>query len=704
MDNYKHIVLQFDQAQQPKFEEKKGKGWVEFGEFNNYPNYLLDLYNESPKHGAIIKGKCNYIYGKGFDNSDIVNSAGETWNNLLKKTVKDDELYRGFYLQVIWNRLKQVSEIYHLEFHKVRASKDLSKYYVKNDWADFKEKPREYPAFNVNNPVGSQIYYCKEYNPSSEVYPYPSYFQGLTYVESDIEISRHILGNARQGFVGSKLINLNNGDPIGEENKGEVERGLLKKFTGDDGKRVVIMFNKSKENSAEILDLGQTMLTKEDFTNVNSLVQQEIFAAHQVTSPMLFGIKTEGQLGGRSEIRDAYEIFNNTYVNERQQLMEEVFTKFYNLKGGQGELVIIPVEPLKFEFGETIMSQNLSQDEIREILGKEPMDSAIKSQAQIISDNINSLSPLVANKVLESMTPDEIRSLAGLVPVVQAGNSAAPQVSGSTEAPAQMNDNLKNLTGRQHQNVMRIVRQFGSGKLTKAQASLMLKNGFGFSDNDVNAFLGIDDDPLTNDEIAKFSISEDDRLLNEFAKVGEGRLGFSILDSKPAREFEYFAESASLNQLEANILDLISKDKRITPEVIGSTLKVSQKVVEETLKGLAEKKMISESVVKQGTDKIIERELVKPVSELEGKNPSKKVTEILIRYSYEGPQDSRNRPFCAKLLELDRFYSRADIELISERLGYSVWDRRGGWFTQPNGEHRPYCRHEWKANIVKRKS
>lgn len=665
-NNYKHIVLQFDQAQQPKFEEKKGKGYVEFGEHNDYPNYLLSLYNESPKHGAIIKGKCNYIYGKGFDNSDVVNTAGETWNNLLKKTVKDDELYRGFYLQVIWNRLKQVSEIYHLEFHKVRASKDLTKFYVKNDWADFKEKPREYPAFNVNNPVGSQIYYCKEYNPSSEVYPYPSYFQGLTYVESDIEISRHILGNARQGFVGSKLINLNNGDPIGEENKGEVERGLLKKFTGDDGKRVVIMFNKSKENSAEILDLGQTMLTKEDFTNVNSLVQQEIFAAHQVTSPMLFGIKTEGQLGGRSEIRDAYEIFNNTYVNERQQMMEEIFTKFYNLKGGQGELTIIPVEPLKFEFSEAIVAQNLTQDEIREILGKEPLQAgAVTSDGAVAVKN-------------------EIQV------------DAKPYVN---ENPA-----IKNLTGRQHQNVMRIVRQFGSGKLTKAQASLMLKNGFGFTDTDVNVFLGIDDDPLTHDEIAKFSVSEDDRLLEEFSKVGEQRLGFSVLDSKPAREFEYFAENAALNQLEANILDLISKDKRITPEVIGSTLKVSKAVVEETLKSLAEKKMITESVVKQGTDKIVERELVKPVSELEGKNPSKKVTEILIRYSYEGPQDSRNRPFCAKLLELDRFYSRVDIELISERLGYSVWDRRGGWFTQPDGTHRPYCRHEWKANIVKRKS
>jgi hypothetical protein len=38
------------------------------------------------------------------------------------------------------------------------------------------------------------------------------------------------------------------------------------------------------------------------------------------------------------------------------------------------------------------------------------------------------------------------------------------------------------------------------------------------------------------------------------------------------------------------------------------------------------------------------------------------------------------------------------------RLGYSVWDRRGGWYTLPGtNEHRPYCRHEWKVLILKRK-
>ena len=45
--------------------------------------------------------------------------------------------------------------------------------------------------------------------------------------------------------------------------------------------------------------------------------------SHRVTSPMLFGIKTEGQLGGRSELIEAYEAFQTSYIEPRQnQLIE----------------------------------------------------------------------------------------------------------------------------------------------------------------------------------------------------------------------------------------------------------------------------------------------------------------------------------------------------------------------------------------------
>ena len=704
-NNYRHIVLQFDTAQKPKFTENKAKGYVSFGINNDYPKYLLDLFSESPKHGGIVKNKCVYIYGKGFEVAGKANGT-ETWNDLLRKVVKDDELYRGFYFQVIWNREKKIKDIYHLEFHKVRVSADQTKFYVKNDWSNTREKERCYDAFNVNNPVGSQIFYYKEYNPMSDVYPLPSYFQGLNMIEADIEVSRSLLGNAKQGFSGSKLINLNNGDPINEEHKGEVEKGLLKKFTGSEGKRVVIMFNKSKDNAAEILDLGSSMLTKEDFTNVNNLIQSEILTTHQITSPVLFGISTPGSLGQRNELRDAFEIFSKTYVNDRQQVIEELITRFRNLQGEVGDFNIQPLEPLSFEFGESIVSQNLTKDEIREVMGKQPLDQNVKKQAQIVSDNINALSPLVANKVLESMTPDEIRSLAGLLPNPSIPSNPSNPVA-PTEVPVQQsNEAIKNLSGRQYQNVMRIVRQFGNGKLTKQQATLMLKNGFGFSDDDVNTFLGIDDNPLTDDEVQKFSADPDETLYQAFTQIGENRDDFDVLMSIPVSHFHNFADEFQLNQLQANILDLYKKDPKVTPDVIASTLKQKLDDVKSAIDELVNNKIIETKEVKSGTDKVIETKVLKTPSQLPGKDS--KVTQVLIRYSYEWrvPDNGNpSRPFCARLLELSKtkMWSRQEIENLSAKLGYSVWDRCGGWWTMPNGKHSYKCRHEWKANLVTRK-
>lgn len=654
---YNIINVQFDQAQQPKFEEKKGRNYVEFGERNNYPTYLIDLYGESPKHGAIVKGKVNYIYGKGFEDiTQKANTHGETWNQILKRSILDDELHGGFYLQIIYNALGVIKDVFHIEFQKVRASKDLSCFYVKNDWtlSDFKEKPREYPAFNINNPTGAQILFVKQYNPKSDVYPLPSYFQGLNYIESDIQVSRHILGNAKHNFVATKLINFNNGLPQ-EEEQADVEMDLKKKFTNHDGDRVVIAFNPSKENAVDIVDLGETSLTKEDFTNVNNLIQQEIFSCHQVTSPMLFGIKTEGQLGGRSEIRDAYQIFQNTYVNERQQEHEVTFSKLMNLAGIEGEHIIIPVEPLSFEFSEAIMSANMTRDEIREKLG------------------------------LKSEMPTD----ASGTPLAQ---------------PVQANATLTNLSGRQHQNVMRIVRQFANGKINKAQASLMLKNGFGFTDADVDTFLGVDDDPATEQAFASM---QDELLLSEFAACGDDVNDFDVVETHEARNYQKFADE-EINVIKANVLDLISKDKRVTPEVMAKVLNKSVEQIDNALEALKLEGYLVQtgleiSILAPNYTPVV-RKLTEPLKKIPGGDKATK-TEVLLRYTYYGPRDDKNRPFCARMLELadTKLWSRADIENISERLGYSVWDRRGGWFTEPNGTHRPYCRHRWNVKIVTRK-
>jgi len=52
-----------------------------------------------------------------------------------------------------------------------------------------------------------------------------------------------------------------------------------------------------------------------------------------------------------------------------------------------------------------------------------------------------------------------------------------------------VNESLRNMTGRQLQAVQRIVRKFNTGELTYEQAAQLLKDGFSFTDDNVDIWL-----------------------------------------------------------------------------------------------------------------------------------------------------------------------------------------------------------------------
>jgi len=210
----------------------------------------------------------------------------------------------------------------------------------------------------------------------------------------------------------------------------------------------------------------------------------------------------------------------------------------------------------------------------------------------------------------------------------------------------------------------------------------------------------------------ELEFSEDDYKI--FYEFGEDREQFEIFKSKTRfSDDDDYQTFADVNQLEANVLDQISKQKNITTDVLADVLKVTIPEIVAILKSLEERniiKTISKTIGKgDNSNVIIERELVKPLGVTVGAvKPT--TTEILIRYSYEWKSGFSNankgtsRPFCVHLLEAKKMYSRSEIESMSARLGYSVWNRGGGWYTKPGtNTHSPSCRHEWKTNVVTRK-
>jgi hypothetical protein len=102
-------VLTFAEARQPEFKEKKGidGGYIKYGENNDYPEYIVDLYNKSSKHSAIIKSKVHYITGNGWsgqpDAQAFIDKANrvESLNDLTRKVSLDIEIFGGSFLEVI---------------------------------------------------------------------------------------------------------------------------------------------------------------------------------------------------------------------------------------------------------------------------------------------------------------------------------------------------------------------------------------------------------------------------------------------------------------------------------------------------------------------------------------------------------------------------------------------------------------------------
>ena len=418
--------INFHDNKLPAFKENKAKGIYTFGEDNLYPEFLIEMYNKSPKHNAIVSAKASYLAGvgtsiKGQDTAIIAKAqqkvdainAYESLDELKAKVADDLELFNGFALEVIWSRDKQkISEIYHLPFQKIRKTLD-DKFAFCEDWSDRKCEIIEYTPFNPITRESKQLYYCQLYRAGQGIYPLPDYVGGLKYIEIDTEVSNWHLNSIKNGFSAQTLIQMFKGYPTPEEAR-KTERALKKNYTGtDNAGGLIIQYNDPNEKESIINNLQPSDFDKQ-FDILNKTVQQEIFVSHKVNSPMLFGVRVEGQLGGRSELIEAYEMFQSAYVEPRQKKLDDALTYLFEY--------IAPVQlrtenkpPLGLDYSELFAKGIITNEEARQEMGL-PQLSTVKVQSSL-NDAINSLSPLVANNVLSNMTINEKRQLAGLPPI-----------------------------------------------------------------------------------------------------------------------------------------------------------------------------------------------------------------------------------------------------------------------------------------------
>jgi hypothetical protein len=364
-DNLK--ILKLASYTSPKVSEKPKNAWVEYGEDNNFYQYLIDLFHSSPTNNAAIQGISDLIYGEGMEAAE--GSSLEAYVNFIKifqaedvrRVCHDLKLFGHASFQLTLDKGKVVGAFHiprnYLRPAKVNDEGEVDTFYFSNDWSKAKSPkfaPQAFPAFG-HQAAGDDvaILSVESYSPGSVYFSPVDYQGGLQYAELEGEIANYHLNNIKNGLAPSMMINFNNGVPPIEE-QFEIERDILAKWGGSSNSgKAIIAFNDSPDNAATI-EAVQLSDAHNQYQFLSDECIRKVMVAHRITSPMLLGIKDNTGLGNNAEeLQVAYELFKNSVIKPFRHLVTEAAESVMAHNGQEIELYFKDLSPVMMEASAT---------------------------------------------------------------------------------------------------------------------------------------------------------------------------------------------------------------------------------------------------------------------------------------------------------------------------------------------------------------
>lgn len=378
--------------------KRSSGGWVNYGQRNNYPNFLLNLYNQSPTHRACINFGVQSILGNGvdyesmrLDGSQVIPNYYQSWDELIKNIALDYMLYGSFAVQIIKNKDDKTYSYWHMPIDKVRWSAydedgQISSYWISNDWtATATNVPFEIEAFDMRDENKIQmgkpyLYVYRQYSPTMNYYTQPHYQAGIKAIQSEIEYVNFDLKSTVNGFTPSGLLVLNEVET--DEQRQAIIKDVTNMFQGSDNANSLMITFRSNvdENKPEFVPFTTNQGNVNLYASANERTVSRILASHQIPNASLVGMPDVGQTGFASEadkLETAYRLYNKLTGNANRMAVIKTLNQMFKMNGIDTEVVM---KPLSFnDFGD---------------------DADVKSRTEAV-DNIENQDNIVEEKVEE---------------------------------------------------------------------------------------------------------------------------------------------------------------------------------------------------------------------------------------------------------------------------------------------------------------
>lgn len=350
---------------------KNALGWVNWGVRNNYPNLLLDLYNQSPTHRSAVNFAVMSILGNGVDyeqmginGDEIVPNYSQSWDEIIKSLALDYIIYGSYAIQIIQNKDGKTFSFWHMPLDKVRWSEydedgQITSYWICQDWtATGQFPPFQIEAFDMRDNFKIErgkpyLYVYRTYSPAMTYYTQPHYQAAIKAIQSEIEYVTYDLKNIVNGFAPAGVLTLPEVET--DEERQAVIKNVTKMFQGsENANSVMITFRSNIEDKGvEYVPFQTNKGSFNFYADANQRTINRILEAHQIPNAALIGhpdISNSGFASEADKLEVSYQLYNKLTGNYNRMAVIKTLNQMLQMNGVDTEIIM---KPLSFnDFGD----------------------------------------------------------------------------------------------------------------------------------------------------------------------------------------------------------------------------------------------------------------------------------------------------------------------------------------------------------------
>lgn len=364
-------VLNFEkQIEGSALTRKSSQGWINWGARNNYPNLLLDLYNQSPTHRSAVNFAMMSILGNGVDydamkvnGDEVVPNYAQTWDEVIKSLALDYILYGSYAIQVIMNKDGKTFSFWHIPLEKVRWSEydedgQILSYWICNDWTMVGQYPPiEVEALDMKSEMKLDkgkpyLYVYRTYSPAMTYYTQPHYAAAIKAIQAEIEYVNYDLKNIVNGFAPAGVLTLPEVET--DEERQAIIQNVTRMFQGsENANSVMIAFrNNIEDKGVEYVPFQSNKGSFNYYADANQRVINRILESHQIPNAALIGMPDISNSGFSSEadkLEVSYQLYNKLTGNYNRMAVIRTLNQMLKMNGIETEIVMKPLSFKDFD-------------------------------------------------------------------------------------------------------------------------------------------------------------------------------------------------------------------------------------------------------------------------------------------------------------------------------------------------------------------